>query len=93
MLVSDMKTITYPLAVASDLLEEVRRTAKATGLSMADVMRQSIWLGLPRFRQQLGTNDLRPFTAEEVKAAFKPDRQWEAFESAMTSAPISLPEE
>lgn len=88
-----MKSNTYPLAVPSDLLEEVRRTAKATGLSMADAMRQSIRLGLPRLRQQLSTTPLRPFTAAEAKAAFKADREWEAFESAMTSVPLSPPEE
>jgi hypothetical protein len=41
---SYMKTDTYPLAVPHDLLREIRRTAKATGLSMADAMRQGLRL-------------------------------------------------
>jgi hypothetical protein len=61
-----MKSDTYPLAMPSDLLDEVRRTAKATGLSMADAMRPSMRLGLPRLREQLATSSLKPFTAAET---------------------------
>ena len=92
MYVSSMKSDTYPLAMPNDLLEEVRQTAKATGLSMADAMRQSMKLGLPKLREQLSTAHLRPFTPKEIKAAFKRDEEWEAFESAMTSVPSSPPE-
>ncbi|HTL58013.1 MAG TPA: hypothetical protein VL361_20155 [Candidatus Limnocylindrales bacterium] len=88
-----MKNETYPLAMPNDLLDEVRKTAKATGLSMADAMRQSMKLGLPRLREQLSTVSLKPFTPTEIKAAFKKDKEWEAFESAMTNVPISPPEE
>jgi hypothetical protein len=35
------------------LLEELRRTAKATGLSIADCIRQGAKLGLPQLRDQL----------------------------------------
>jgi hypothetical protein len=48
-----MKSETYPLAVPPDLLTEVRRTAKETGLSLAEAMRQSLKLGLPKLREQL----------------------------------------
>jgi hypothetical protein len=48
-----MKSETYPLAVPPDLLLEVRRTAKETGLSLAEAMRQSLRLGLPKLRDQL----------------------------------------
>ncbi len=88
-----MKCKTYPLAMPNDLLEEVRQTAKATGLSMPDAMRQSMGLGLPKLREHLGTAPLRPFTAMEIKAAFKKDEEWEAFEAAMTNVPASPPEE
>jgi hypothetical protein len=90
---SYMKSDTYPLAMPDDLLDEVRQTAKVTGLSMADAMRQSMKLGLPKLREQLCTADLKPFTAKEIKAAFKRDKEWEAFESAMTNTPVSPPEE
>jgi len=49
-----MKSETIPLATPKDLLMEVRRAAKETGLSMADTMRQSMKLGLNRLVQQLG---------------------------------------
>ena len=48
-----MKSETYPLAVPSDLFVEVRRTANETGLSLAEAMRQSMKLGLPKLREQL----------------------------------------
>ena len=88
-----MKSDTYPLAMPADLLDEIRQTAQATGLSMADAMRQSMKLGLPKLREQLFTPPLKPFTAAEAKAAFKRDNEWEAFESAMTNMPLSPPEE
>ncbi len=88
-----MKNDTYPLAMPPDLLDEVRQTAQVTGLSLADAMRQSIKLGLPRLRERLSVRPLKPFTDQEVKAAFKRDREWEAFESAMTNVSISPPEE
>ena len=91
---SSMKSDTYPLAMPGDLLNEVRQTAKETGLSMADAMRQSMKLGLPRLREQLSSAaQAKPFTASEIKAAFKKDLEWEAFESVMTNVPISAPEE
>lgn len=48
-----MKSETYPLALPPALLREIRRTAKETGLSLADAMRQSLKLGLPKLREQL----------------------------------------
>ena len=54
MYVSSMKTDTYPLAVPSDLMGELRRCARETGLSVADTMRQSMRLGLNKLVEQLG---------------------------------------
>ncbi|MCZ7636142.1 MAG: hypothetical protein M5U12_08955 [Verrucomicrobia bacterium] len=48
-----MKTETYPLAMPSELLTEVRRTAKETGLSLPEAMREGLKLGLPKLREQL----------------------------------------
>ena len=48
-----MKTETFPLAMPEDLMAEVRRTAKATGLSLSDAMRQGIRFGLVRVREEL----------------------------------------
>jgi hypothetical protein len=88
-----MKSETYPLALPSDLLGEVRRTAKETGLSLADAMRQSLKLGLPKLREQLATPSFKPFSAEEAAEAFAPDPEWDAVTAAMSRLPISRIEE
>ena len=49
---SYMSMKTYPLALPADLLKEVRRKAKETGLSMADAMRLALReQGLPQVRR------------------------------------------
>ncbi len=50
-----MATTPLPLAMPDELLQEVRRVAAETGLSNADVIRQSVKLGLPKLREQLRT--------------------------------------
>lgn len=50
---SYMRSKTFPLAIPEKLLNEVRRAAGKTGLSMADTMRQSIKLGLDRLVREL----------------------------------------
>ena len=46
-----MSMTTYPLGLPEELMEEVKRTAANTHLSMADTMRQAIKLGLPQVRE------------------------------------------
>lgn len=56
---------TYPLGLPDELMEEVRRTAADTHLSMADAMRQAIKLGLPQVREGLSKeSDLSEAAAE-----------------------------
>lgn len=50
-----MKSITYPLSMPADLLDELRRAAKETGLPTADTIRQSANLGLPKLLEQMGS--------------------------------------
>jgi hypothetical protein len=50
--VSSMKSVTYPLAMPVDLLDELKQAAKESGLSTAATIRQSAKLGLPKFREQ-----------------------------------------
>jgi hypothetical protein len=84
-----MKSETYPLAVPPDLLADVRETAKQTGLSVADAMRQSIKMGLPKLKRQLARPDtLKPFTPAESRRAFAPDKEWDELEAAMSRLPI-----
>jgi hypothetical protein len=79
-----MKSETYPLSLPPDLLGEVRETAKETGLSLADAMRQSLKLGLPKLREQLAPQTgLKPFTKEEAAKAFGPDPEFDALYAAM----------
>jgi hypothetical protein len=89
-----MKSDTYPLAVPSDLLKELRKCARETGLSVADTMRQSMKLGLPRLKEQLGANPLKPFTREERRLAFRtPNPEFDALEHHCASLPKRVPEE
>jgi hypothetical protein len=66
-----MKSETYPLALPPDLLREMRQAAKRTNLSIADAMRQSMRLGLPKLLEQLSRNRLKPFTKEETRLAYQ----------------------
>jgi hypothetical protein len=88
-----MKSGTYPLAISDELLTEVRATSVATGLSMADAMRQSMKLGLPSLRKRLvrktrRAGAVKPFTKAEAKRAFGPDREWDKLERAMACRPV-----
>jgi hypothetical protein len=66
---SSMKSETFPLAMPPDLLGEVRQAAKRTGLSMADVIRQSAKLGLPALCEQLGQQNERVTNVDPLPKA------------------------
>lgn len=80
-----MKTETIPLAMPQELLREVRAAAKSTGLSMADAMRQSMKLGLPKLVSRLRAEKVGPMTPEEARRAYA-NTEWDALEHAMVSA-------
>ena len=89
-----MKSETYTLAMPADLLGEVRHAAKQTNLSIADTMRQSMRLGLPKLLEQLSGNQLKPFTAEECRLAYRvPNPEFDALEHHCASLPKRPPEE
>ena len=76
-----------------DLLADIRAAARDTGLSQADVVRQSVKAGLPKIRKQFRADrKLRPFTKEEARRAFAPDPEWDKLEEHMASLPQPLPE-
>jgi hypothetical protein len=83
----------YPLAMPPELLDQVARTATDTGLSMADAMRQSIKLGLPKLREQLSGHSLEPFTKEEARRAFGPNPEFDDLEQHCARLPKRSPEE
>ena len=64
-----MKSTQYPLQVPDDLMAEVESTAKTIHLSKADVMRQSMKLGLPRLREQLRSRAGRVTNIDPLPAA------------------------
>jgi hypothetical protein len=81
------------LAMPADLLGDVRKTAKETGLSMADAMRQSIRLGLPKLQAQLSPNKLKPLTAAECRECWEsPDAEFDALSAHCASLPTPAPE-
>ncbi len=91
-----MKTDTYPLAVPPDLLGEVRRTSEDLGLSMADIMRQSMKLGLPKLRDQLSPDPLKnikPLSRAESRRCYQqPNREFDALEHQLAGLPSPPPE-
>lgn len=91
---SSMKSETYPLAMPPDLLKEMRQAAKRTNLSIADTMRQSMRLGLPKLLEQLSKNELKPFSKEEIRLAYQtPNPEFDGLEQHCASLPKALPEE
>ncbi|HZM04884.1 MAG TPA: hypothetical protein VFC44_17935 [Candidatus Saccharimonadales bacterium] len=91
-----MKTGTYPLAVPADLIGEVRKASQDLGLSMADIMRQSMKLGLPKLREQLSPDpvrNLKPLSkAESRRCDQRPNREFDALEHHLASLPCPVPE-
>ena len=51
-----MKSVTYPIALPVDFLDDFKQAAKESGLSTAATIRQSAKLGLPKFREQNGSS-------------------------------------
>jgi hypothetical protein len=64
-----MKSTQYPLQVPDELMAEVESTAKSVHLSKADVMRQSMKLGLPKLREQLQSSADRVTNIDPLPAA------------------------
>ncbi len=86
-----------PAAVAlpEDLYRDIRRTARQTNLSIADTIRQSIKLGLPRVIEVLSSDLVRPMSHEERRRCYEgPNPEFDALEHHCASMvqPI-VPEE
>ena len=86
-----MITDSFPLAVPPDLLGEVRRASEDLGLSMADIMRQSMKLGLPKLRDQLSPDPLKnikPLSRAESRRCYQqPNREFDALEHHLAGLP------
>jgi hypothetical protein len=86
---------TYPLTLPPDLLKEIRKTAKETGLSLAEAMRQSIKLGAPKLRQDLARESsilkgLKPLTKAQARRLYsRPNPEFDALERHMAN-PVGL---
>jgi Ribbon-helix-helix protein, copG family len=91
---------TIPLAMPPDLLKEVKRTARQTQLSSADIMRQAIKAGLPQVREALRAktpqSQLKPFTKKECEQAWGPKTdggESDQIAAAMSKVRLPHPEE
>ena len=92
-----MKSETYSLALPSDLLKEVRKAAKKTGLSMADAMLQSMKLGLPKLVEELSMEqvlkNLKPMTPAECRECWEePNEEFDALEHHCATHPYQVSE-
>lgn len=87
---------TYPLSIPATLLREVRRTAKETGLSTADAMRQSIKLGLPKLKEQIAAGritNVEPLPDKKARRLYsQPDDDAEAIRLFMSAQSTALQE-
>jgi hypothetical protein len=73
----------------SDLLGEVRKAASKTGLSMAEAMRQSIRLGLPKLQEQLSVNQLKPLTKAECDQCWRTaDEEFDRLAAQCSALPM-----
>ncbi len=59
------KTYPYPLALTPELKKEAEELARATGMSLAEVLRQSARIGLPILADKL-TRPVRPGLVEAL---------------------------
>jgi hypothetical protein len=72
----------------------MRQAAKQTDLSIADSMRQSMRLGLPKLLEQLSGNQLKPFTEGECHQSYRaPNPEFDALEHHCASLPKRQAEE
>ena len=89
-----MKSETYPLPLPRELLKEVRQSAKKTGLSLAETMRQSMKLGLPQLTDKLTNGHRGPLTKEECQQCWGgPGDEFDALASHCASLPVPKPED
>ena len=96
MYVSSMKSMTYPLALPKEYCAELRDAAGKTGLSMADIIRQSSKLGLPLLLEQLGPariTNVPPLPAKIARALYsQPESDAEGIERFMAVQAKSVQE-
>ncbi len=84
----------YPLVVPDDLQQEIRSAAQRTGLSMADIMRQSMKAGLPKVVEQFAGTTLKPLTPEEAQLAYHtPNPEFDDLERHCAKLPKRRPRE
>jgi hypothetical protein len=92
-----MKTDTYPLAMPPELLGEVRQVSQELGLSMADIMRQSMKLGLPKLRKRLApapSKNLKPLSKAEARRCYKlPNPEFDELEHHLAGLPAPPPDD
>jgi hypothetical protein len=87
---SSMSSITVPVALSEDLYNEVQTASKRTGLSVADILRQSTRLGMPELVKQMGHSTLRPLTEEDARRCWEePNNEFDALEHHCASLRVA----
>jgi hypothetical protein len=89
-----MKTEIYPLPLPPDLAKVVRKAAKATGLSLAETMRQGLRRGIPTLTENLSPDGRRgPLTEEECRQCWGvPNDEFDALNHHCASLPAPKPD-
>ena len=94
------KSMAYPLLLPGGLRKRIRETARLVSLSQADLMRQSMELGLPLLVERLAkpaerVTNVEPLPKGALNRAYRrEEREWQAIESAaVRNAPVPRFEE
>jgi len=84
------KSSSYPLLLPVDLQKQIKKAAKQTALSQADLMRQALRFGIPEVVARIGVEvpliNVKPFAAGTLADIYRKKDQWSATEAAATAA-------
>ncbi len=84
------KSSPYPLMLPPDLQKQIKKAAKQTSLSQADLMRQALRFGIPevvsRIVVEVPLVNVKPFAEGTLAEIYRKKDKWETTETAATSA-------
>ena len=94
------KAMPYPLLLPGSLRKRIRETARRVSLSQADLMRQSMELGMPLLVERLAkpaerVTNIEPLPKGALNRAYRQEeRDWQMVErAAVRNAPLPKFEE
>lgn len=84
------KATAYPLLLPVDLQKQIKRAAKQTALSQADLMRLALRFGIPevvaRIEVEVPLVNVKPFAEGTLAELYRKKDKWQATEAAATAA-------